>query len=104
MAGNPEFPSLQAAEKKLQALKELSQKGKIFYSYQAASYMKFKTVKWNTGSAAARFRDLVKDSKKYNPSLTKKLKKIEKKIKAASSQGWALPLKNKAAGLTVYKL
>ena len=46
-----------------------------------------KTIKWNTGSAAARFRDLVKDSKKYNPSLTKKLKKIEKKIKAASSQG-----------------
>ena len=46
----------------------------------------FKTIKWNTGSAAARFRDLVKDSKKYNPSLTKKLKKIEKKIKAASSQ------------------
>ena len=46
----------------------------------------FKTIKWNTGSAAERFRDLVKDSKKYNPSLTKKLKKIEKKIKAASSQ------------------
>ena len=53
----------------------------------------FKTIKWNTGSAAARFRDLVKDSKKYNPSLTKKLKKIEKKIKSSSSQAGGPALK-----------
>ena len=44
--------------------------------------MKQKTIKWNTGSAARRFRALIKDSKKYNPSLTKKLKKLQ----AASSQ------------------
>ena len=42
--------------------------------------MKFKTVKWNTGSAAARFRALIKDAKKYNPSLTKTLKKLNEKI------------------------
>tara|TARA_R100000656_G_scaffold1108_1_gene2071 strand:- start:141 stop:317 length:177 start_codon:yes stop_codon:yes gene_type:complete len=42
----------------------------------------FKTIKWNTGSAARRFRALIKDSKKYNPSLTKKLKKLQ----SASSQ------------------
>jgi len=36
-----------------------------------------KTIKWNTGSAARRFQALIEDSKKYNPSLTKKLKKLQ---------------------------
>jgi len=36
-----------------------------------------KTIKWNSGSAARRFRALIKDSKKYNPSLTKTLKKLQ---------------------------
>jgi hypothetical protein len=57
----------------------------------------FKTIKWNTGSAAARFR-----------STRKKIEENRKKNKAASSQACKRvgpPIKNEAASrLTVHKL